>query len=75
MPSSDPVAATILLALFTAALLNYYRSTDVSWLVTVVIYVSWFLGFAGILLLPFDIAFTQVGPGPRMLHPRQNHLT
>lgn len=57
----DPVFAAILLFIATGLLLNYYRSPDTPLIITLVIYVAWFLGFSGILLLPFDLAEVQVG--------------
>ena len=39
---------------------RYYRSPDVSFSITLLIYVSWFLGFAGVFLLPFDLGDVQV---------------
>lgn len=38
---------------------RYYRSPETSLRITVLIYVSWFLGFSGIFLLPFDISDVQ----------------
>jgi len=57
----DPVFAVGLLAVVTGLMLNYYRSPDTPLYITCTIFISWFLGFGGILLLPFDLADVQVG--------------
>lgn len=46
--------------LFVAYLVRYYKSSAVTLDVTLVTYVSWALGFAGTILLPFDMAVTLV---------------
>lgn len=52
--------AVLALTIFTASMLRYYQSDSTPWGITLLIGVSWFLGFAGVLLLPFDIADVQV---------------
>jgi hypothetical protein len=52
------VAEVAMMLLLTISLVNYYKSPSVSWDVWLATYVSWVLGFAGTVLLPFDMAVT-----------------
>lgn len=47
-----------MLVAFTAVLVWYYRAKDVPWALSAVVFLSWFLGFLGTLLLPADIVLT-----------------
>lgn len=38
---------------------RYYRSPETSLRITILIFFSWFLGFSGVFLLPFDISDVQ----------------
>jgi hypothetical protein len=38
---------------------RYYRSPETSLRITALIYLSWFLGFSGLFLLPFDLSDVQ----------------
>ncbi len=46
------------LALICYLLIRYYKSNLVTADVTFSVYISWVLGLAGILLLPYDVAIT-----------------
>ena len=62
---SDLVLAGVFLSLGTLSLLVYYRSKNTPLFPTcIIIYLSWLLGFAGILLLPFDLAYSQIKGQP-----------
>lgn len=52
------VAEVILMLFLVVYLVNYYRSPSVTWDVWFATYISWVLGFAGTILLPFDMAVT-----------------
>ena len=52
------VAEVILMLILVVYLVNYYRSPSVTWDVRIATYISWVLGFAGTILLPFDMAIT-----------------
>ncbi len=54
------VCEFVLISLFSAYLLNYYKSPVVPWDATATVYVSWVLGMASVLLLPYDISKASV---------------
>lgn len=54
------VSEFIILALVCFFLIRYYKGNMVTFDVAVAVYLSWVLGFAGILLLPFDISVAVV---------------
>jgi hypothetical protein len=60
------IIEVVFLLILVGYLLNYYKSPSVTLDVTLVSYLSWTLGLAGIVLLPLDIAFTLQGEGERM---------
>lgn len=51
----------VLLAVVCGILVRYYASPSVTLDVKASVFLSWLLGFAGILLLPYDIALTISG--------------
>lgn len=59
-PDAPLALAVTALFLFTAYGVRFYRSPDVPMAIQLLIGVSWFLGFAGVLLLPFDLGDVQV---------------
>ncbi|KAK8833395.1 hypothetical protein WA577_000360, partial [Blastocystis sp. JDR] len=48
----------VLLALCTYGLLRYYREKSVSFGYSLTIYITWFLGFIGMILYPVDIGYS-----------------
>jgi hypothetical protein len=54
------VAEFIILAIVCFFLIRYYKGKMVTFDVAAVVYLSWVLGFAGILLLPYDISVAVV---------------
>jgi hypothetical protein len=57
------VVEVIFMFILVAYLLRYYKSPSVSWDVLIATYISWSLGFAGTVLLPFDMAVTLAYSG------------
>ena len=51
-----------ILLLSTALLVRRFSDPSNYWTYTTAVYVSWFLGFSGIVLLPLDVAFAKVLP-------------
>ena len=51
-----------ILLLFTAYLTRIYSDPSNYWTYTSAVYISWFLGFSGIILLPLDVAFAKTLP-------------
>ena len=51
-----------ILLLFTAYLTHIYSDPSNYWTYTSAVYISWFLGFSGIILLPLDVAFAKTLP-------------
>ena len=51
--------AILCLALFTGYLLYSYSDPSNAWTYTGAVYVSWLLGFCGVILLPLDIAYAK----------------
>lgn len=56
------VSEFVVLAVACFALIRYYKGNMVTTDVAVAVYLSWVLGFAGILLLPYDISVAVVDP-------------
>lgn len=54
------VAEFLVMLLVVAALVRHYKAPSVEMTVGITTYLAWFLGFAGILLLPYDIAVALV---------------
>mmetsp|Transcript_2258 Transcript_2258/g.3469 ORF Transcript_2258/g.3469 Transcript_2258/m.3469 type:complete len:696 (-) Transcript_2258:95-2182(-) len=54
------VVEVILMLILVGYLVKYYKSPMVTMDVTIATYISWALGFAGTVLLPFDMAITLV---------------
>ncbi len=54
------VVEFIFMLVLVAQLLRYYKSAIVGKDVTISTYVAWSLGFAGILLLPYDVSVALV---------------
>ena len=50
----------IILAVVCLVLIRYFSAAVVTYDVAVVVYLSWVLGFAGILLLPYDLSMAIV---------------
>lgn len=50
------VSEFVILAFACFFLIRYYKGNMVTMDVSVAVYLSWVLGFAGILLLPYDIS-------------------
>jgi hypothetical protein len=50
------VTEFVILALACFFLIRYYKGNMVTSDVAIAVYLSWVLGFAGILLLPYDIS-------------------
>jgi hypothetical protein len=50
----------LLLAIVCFFLIRYYKGHMVTWDVSITVYISWVLGFAGILLLPYDLSVAEV---------------
>jgi hypothetical protein len=50
----------MLLAIVCFFLIRYYKGHMVTWDVSITVYISWVLGFAGILLLPYDLSVAEV---------------
>ena len=57
--ASVVTVAFLSLALFTGYLLYYYSDPSNAWAYTGAVYVSWLLGFCGVILLPLDIAYAK----------------
>jgi hypothetical protein len=51
----------LLIAILCLFLIRYYKGNMVTADVSLAVYLSWVLGFAGILLLPYDVSYTLVG--------------
>jgi hypothetical protein len=62
------VAEVIIMLLLTISLVNYYKSPAVTWDVRIATYISWVLGFAGTILLPFDMAVTLAYSDEQQFH-------
>ncbi len=59
MTTSQLVVMEVLCMLsLVVYLVRYYKSSAVTIDVTIVTFISWALGFAGTILLPFDMAVT-----------------
>ena len=56
------VLAVVVLAVFTWLLVKRYARLDTPLICVAVVWLSWFLTFFGTLLLPVDLAITQVPP-------------
>ena len=54
------VSEFIVLAIVCFFLIRYYKSHMVTWDVSLSVYLSWVLGFVGILLLPYDASIAIV---------------
>ena len=50
----------IAVSIVSGYILWYYKSPHVTFDVTVSVYLAWVLGFSGILLLPYDLSFSEV---------------
>ncbi|RYH13069.1 hypothetical protein EON65_36545 [archaeon] len=50
----------VLLAIICGFLIRHYQSSLVTWDVTLTVYLSWVLGFAAVLLLPYDLSLAIV---------------
>ena len=50
------VLGFITLVIVCVFLVRYYKAPSVTYDVIIAVYISWVLGFAGILLLPYDMA-------------------
>jgi len=46
----------VIIALLCLFLVRYFAAKEISWDVQLTCYVSWVLGFSGVLLLPYDIS-------------------
>ena len=57
------VTEFVILALACFFLIRYYKGNMVTSDVAVAVYLSWVLGFAGILLLPYDISVAILDDG------------
>lgn len=54
------VAEFIILAVVCFFLVRYYKSNMVTADVALTVYLSWVMGFVGILLLPYDVSIAVV---------------
>lgn len=50
------IIEVILLFLLVGSLIKYYKSSNVTFDVILITFISWSLGFASIILLPYDMA-------------------
>lgn len=50
----------LLLLIVIMALIRYYQGPKVTMDVSITVFLSWVLGFAGILLLPYDLSVAEV---------------
>ncbi|RHY30891.1 hypothetical protein DYB32_004930 [Aphanomyces invadans] len=67
-----------MLFLFTGALLHYYKDPHVGYLVYSFVFMSWYAGFLGLLMLPVDISATlaaRIGASSQPLHVHTSLLT
>jgi hypothetical protein len=46
----------LILSVVCAVLVRHYQAPMVTWDVSCTVYLSWVMGFAGVLLLPFDLS-------------------
>jgi hypothetical protein len=54
------VSEFVVLAIACFLLLRYYAATMVTYDVFIAVYVSWVLGFAGVMFLPYDLSLAIV---------------